>query len=66
MQDRVSDLEAALSQLEVMSQSRFQEVSEITMKEIKNIENEKKTLQSSLFTAQAEMSTFKELKTQVC
>jgi hypothetical protein len=65
LQERVSDLEIAMLQLETMSGQKISEAVTSAAAEIKSIEDKKATMQASLFASQAELAITNQLKLQI-
>lgn len=66
LQERVLDLEAAMIALEAGSEQRCAEATAAATAEIESVNAEKRAIQSSLYAAQADISTSNQLKLQVC
>jgi hypothetical protein len=66
LQERVLDLEAAMIALEAGSEQRCAEATAAASALIESVNAEKRVIQSSLYAAQADISTANQLKLQVC
>lgn len=65
MQDKVRNLELALSHLEALSAARIDEVIALTQKEIATFKAEKDAVQATLCGVQADLTMTEQLKTQL-
>lgn len=65
MQDKVRNLELALSHLEAISAARIDEVITLTQREIATVKAEKESMHTTLCTARTDLALAEQMKTQI-